>query len=503
MTTTTWAEFQHQTDAERIFLAEIEAAEAANPANVVTLRLATYDMAFDEFWHGVVVGVPRLRRSLQGTFGGQSAVSWGELECVREDGYTVTPDDAVTLDDLLDGTYLVAGRAIVIKYGGEDLPESEYRTIFSGTCGALRSWNNAGFRIEIGDPLEALRQKKATPNVIPQALNTPESVVGKPVPLALGRCRNVSPILIDDVAYTYRVSDAAPAGVGCSAVTAVHDDGAAVSYTDHGDGTFTLALSPVGTITADVDGATFSGVYKNTVGGILNGLLTTLGGVSNVSSSHIAALDAAMPYEVGIYVADAVDVLTVMDRLCKGLPIWRAFTRLGQFRCGEFAPPTGTPDLVVDETGTVVGSLSGETDPVIWKQALRFGRNHTPIPEDRAAGSLSLDQKSWLATDWRTAEASDPAIQTAFPLAAEGDPADTALIDAADAEAVAAKWLALQGAFRRRYRITLKPLSLAYELNACARLVFPRFGLELGDEFRIVAVEEDYNGKTVSLELWG
>ena len=348
-----------------------------------------------------------------------------------------------------------------------------------------------------------MRQKKATPNTVPASLNTPDSVVGKPVPLALGRCRNVSPILIDDVSYTYRVTDTAPAGVGCSAVTAVYDDGAAVSYTDNGDGTFTLSLSPVGTITADVDGATFSGVYQNTVGGILNGLLTTLGGVSNVSSSHIAALNAAMPYEVGLYVADAADVLTVMDRLCEGLPVWRAFTRSGQFRCGEFAPPTGAPDLVIDETGIVVGTLSGETEPVVWKQTLRHGRNHAPIPEDRAAGSLTLDQRAWLANEWRTVEAADPAIQTAFPLAAEADPADTALTTKADAEAVAAKWLTLRGAFRRRYRLTLKPLSLAYELHAEARLVFPRFGLELGDEFRIVAVEEDYNAKTVSLELWG
>ena len=499
--TETWAEFQNQTDAERVFLVEIEAAEAADPANTVVLRMATHDKAFDHFHTGIVRGVPRLRRSLQGTFGGMSAVSWGELECIREDGHTLTPDDAVEIDHLLDGTYLVAGRPIRIKYGGENLPESEYQTIFEGTCGPLRDWDNAGFRIEIGDPMDRLRKIKATPNTIPAALRTPDAHVGRPVPLALGRCLNVSPILIDDVAYTYLVSDTAT--LGFSAVTNVYDDGLPVGYADPGDGTFTLTLAPVGTITCDVDGATFGGFYADSVAEILDGLLSVLGGVENISSSHLSALETAIPWQVGLYVADAADLLTVMDRLCAGLPIWRAFTRVGEFRCGEFAPPAGAPDTTIDDTAILLGTLRGETEPAIRKQRIRYGRNHTPIPEDRAAGSLTAAEKAWLAAEWRTAEADDPAILDRFPLAEEAEEMETRLVARADAEACAAKWIALRGAFRRRYRMTLKPLSLAYALDAVARLTFPRFGLEGGTDFRIVAVEEDFNAKTVSLELWG
>ncbi len=69
-------------------------------------------------------------------------------------------------------------------------------------------------------------------------------------PRAFGIGKYVNPLLLDDVNLIYHAA--------YGNVQAVYDDGVSVSFTDNGDGTFTLSNQPVGEISMDVNSANSS-----------------------------------------------------------------------------------------------------------------------------------------------------------------------------------------------------------------------------------------------------
>lgn len=495
----TWAAFSRATDSEKKFIATILAAEVANPENIRVIYIGTSPGPFANYYHSVLKGVSRLKRSLQTAFSGQTAISWGTIKWRREDGDKLTPDQTIDVDDLLSGVWTVDGRPLEIRYGGEKLPESEYQPIFKGTAGRIKSWGRTSFDMEIVSPQQELKTLILNPNTISAGTNVPESSVGRVTPLALGRCKNISPILIDDANYTYLATDTTTAGY--SGISAVYDNGVPVNFADNGNGAFTLAVAPVGTITCDINGAILSGSYKSTIAGIADGLVRVFAGLGDVSidTLSVAACEAALPYTVGLYLNDSTDLLTALDKLMQGIPAWHSFTRTGTFRIGEFALPTGTPDIALSdmEARDVKGS---SYEKLIWSQSILYDKNHTVISQP--AGAVSQAQRAWLSEEYRTAKYADSGIQGVYPLADEADPLSTCLITQADASAVAAKWVSLFGQLRRQYSFKV-PLSLEYELHQEVEFKYPKYGIQTGFKSRLISITEDYTNKKIELVLWG
>jgi len=506
VTATTWAQFNRSHDRETVFLLDIQIAEAANPANTKTLHLATAPRAFGAYYYPVVKGVSRLKASLQSAFSGKSAMTWGTVTLRREAGYALTPDRTITADSLLSGAWVLQGRTITIRIGGDALPESEYQIIFRGTCGRLKNWTATSFELDIVAGQAALKSIIINPNTIASGLNVPDSSVGRVKPVALGNCRNVQPILINDSTQTYFFHDTTT--VGYSGLAAVYDDGADITAnaTDNGDGTFTLSVSPVGTVTCDIAGAVFGdpAAYQDDIAGISDGLLRAFAEYTDddIDTDSVTACATALPYEVGLYSSDKTSLLDALDQLASGIPCFHTFSRTGIFSIAEFSAPAATPDLTI--TDMICADVKGAVyDTLLYSQPVLYDRNRTVINENQAAASISQDLKSWLAEEWRTTEYRDTAIKTVFPLATEGAALETCLINKADADAVAAKWIALMGTWRRTYTMTITPLSLDYSLHQTALFKCPSFGLSAGFLCRVIEITEDYATRKSSLTLWG
>jgi len=150
--------------------------------------------------------------------------------------------------------------------------------------------------------------------------------------------------------------------------------------------------------------------------------------------------------------------------------------------------------------------LELETEPTelpAWRQRVTWGRSWTLQSADSLAGGTDPDHRDFVGQESRLAVAEDPAIQDVHRLARDPEPVSSLLDAKADAEAEAARLLALYGARRELYRVTVKTQPYRLELGDSVRLDYPRFGLQPGRIFRIVGLEERADTHRVTLELWG
>ena len=190
------------------------------PANVMYLPVLASSFAFTE------------RMSLDGSIN----LSVGTLELHNEDGI---------LDSWLDEVWV--NRTISVRVGDVSWPRSDFRVVFSGVIAELAA--NGPTRLSI-----VLRNKL-------ERLNTPatETVLGgttankdRLLPVTLGECHNVTPLLVNPAEHEYRWHTGA-----AERLIDVRDEGVPVAATPNlAAGTFKLVKSPKGAITASVQGAT-------------------------------------------------------------------------------------------------------------------------------------------------------------------------------------------------------------------------------------------------------
>jgi hypothetical protein len=179
--------------------------------------------------------------------------------------------------DFLINQYAVDGRSVIVKYGELGAPYNTFLTVFSGTA-ADWTIDESGVHIILRDNSYKLTVP-AQSNVYggTGGADGGADLTGKRKPRAFGYVQNVEPPLSDPSLLIYQVNDGA-----IQAVTAVYDRGSALTpgadfatyalltAASPGAGTYITCLalgfirlgsSPVGTVTADISGA--SGVVDN------------------------------------------------------------------------------------------------------------------------------------------------------------------------------------------------------------------------------------------------
>ncbi len=132
----------------------------------------------------------------EGSTGGESEVGYGEVVLINIDG---------GLDSLID--YGFSGRQIVIKA----ILSSGTYTLLTGTMEQpTATWEEISIRIkdrqtELDVPIQPT--KYAGNNVLPAGLEGTADIKGKPKPLLFGKCRNITPVLVNTSKLIYQVND--------------------------------------------------------------------------------------------------------------------------------------------------------------------------------------------------------------------------------------------------------------------------------------------------------
>lgn len=510
-----------------VIAVEVDCYDATIPG-VRTLRYATIafttrpsDTPANTFYEGRIKQPGNFQRntfSNQRTFG-QSQISFGEVVLTNYDG---------GLDALLD--YSFSGRAITIKFGNianDGTPPTSWTTIIRGSLEqAELSWQEVTFRLR-DRQLDVAKPIQQTRFAGTGGMEGGTNLTGKPKPLVFGSVLNIAPPLVDPTRFIYQVHS----GSTVNSVSMVYDRGARLTagaaYTSLADiqtnapgaGTFRvwndttgcyfrLAANPSGVVTADV--VRGAAVANRTVGQLFSQILQAAGVVSgDISAADITALDAAAPYDTGVYANHDNDVtaLQLLDDLCPSVGAWYGTDALGMFRIGQIVLPTGTSvgTLTTTEMLKIERVASRDTGAGIpaWKVKVGFQYLYEVLGD--LTNTATAADKAYFAEQYRRVETSDATVKTANVLSPEIE-FGTQLLSQADATAEATRRLTIYKTRRDMYTVSVRvdsALAGVLDLGKIVTLQINRFGMSAGKKFLIIGIRANVRLFHYDLTLWG
>lgn len=515
---------------ETIYLLEVEAYDPALPG-VRTLRYST--------GQGYVTSPaatpanthfpPRLMESVafrvsafsDGRVMGGTSVGTGTISLANADE---------VLSPLLD--YGFDGRPLTVWIGKQDAAfPGGFTRFFSGTVEQAVAEDDA-IVLRIRDQLQILRQpfsevRYAGTNVLPNGVEgTADDIANQVKPHTYGRCYEVPGVLVNSALQIWQVHNGA-----VQAIDAVYDRGIAYTFgTNHANlaalqaatvtegtyhtclslGLYRLGVTPIGPVTADVRGDN-SGGYVNRVGAIVQRMLVNQCGVSlsDIDTATFTTLDALAPYEVGIHVSGEQTRLSVIDQLLVSVGAWLVPTRLGTWTIGRLVAPTGTAaaTFTSDQIYKLTKRPTGDDarGVPIKQVVLRYRKNWQQFRAADISGAVSSERKLILENEWRTTTADDPSVVVKH-LQAEKLERDCLFVNKADADAEAARLLALHGVRRDLLDGELAPVAsaVALEIGTVVTLATSLLGYDAGRKVVVVGLQTDGGGtEKITPQFWG
>jgi hypothetical protein len=421
------------------------------------------------------------RLSLDGSGAG---MSFGDIEINNTEG---------RLDSWLSDVW--TNRSVKMFVGDMRWARADFRLVFDGFAADLTSNARDVLNLTVRDKLQRLNT-----SISEATLGGTSANADRLLPIVLGEVHNFEPLLVDKATLQYQVHNGAT-----ERLIEVRDNGVPVTATaDLAAGTFTLAASPAGTVTASVQGAKLSGTYVNTAAKLVQ-LLATQYGTDPFSSGDLdavslAAFDAANPQPLGRPVMDRENVLAVAQELAASVGAQVIVSATALLQLIKIAlPATGTPTAVTasnmaDKSLSIVRRV-----PVIASVKLGYCKNWA-VQTNLQTGIPTAD-KDLFGQEWLTSTASDAAVASTYKLSQQAIQTDTLLLTKSDADAESARRLALWKVPRTVFQYVGEPELMLEPLGGYQTITHPRFDLSEGVDVQIVSVTRDWREPSVTFQV--
>lgn len=343
-----------------------------------------------------------------------------------------------------------------------------------------------------------------------------DDLKGKRIPLVFGKAREISPPRLGALPI-YQINDGP-----FEAVLGVRDKGVQLTFaadyatyaalaaasisashyaTCLAQGYIRLGSEPTGLVTADVKGDNRDG-YVETTADIVRWAIrncTEIADPDDLHTSSFDALNAAQPAKVNYWIGpeDSIRVADFVANLMGGIGGWGGHRRDGGYAVRRFEAPAGVPAIsitrgfILGENEPQRGELPSNYNPPPWRWRVAYARAWTV--QNELAGGVDGAHKAFVAEQFRLATAENEAIKVDHPTAQDREPVQSFFDEEADALAEAERRLALFGASRRIYSVTVPREALARDLGDVGKLTFPRFDLSVGKLVTIVEIDEGFD----------
>ncbi len=434
-------------------------------------------------YRALIVGGVKLSETLSLETNG--ALSYGEIELDNTDA---------TLDSWLEDVW--ENRSVSVYFGDSRWERSDFRLVFKGMLGGISSQRRERLNLFLRDSL--------------QRLNTPitDSKLGgttpnkdKLIPLTFGECHNVSPLLTDPALHEYQVH-----GAAIEDIIEVRDNGAPVSVTEYlSTGKFRLAASPVGTITASVQGNKPS-TYSNQIADNIKYLVKNYGTVANrltdsdIDSTNFTAFASANTAPIGLYLSDRTNLLEACQQLAGSVGAQVTMSRAGLLQLLRIDfPPSGTPRLL-DRNDIVEHKLEVDSKlDVAASVQIGFCKNYTV--ENNLQTVIPEEHKTLYGEEWLTNTQTDSTVATKYKLLTEPVRKDTLLLRSTDASTEATRRLNIVKDQRIVYKMSCFVSAFDLVLGQAVTLQYPRFGLDVGVLGVVVGLEPDWMNSRINVKV--
>lgn len=464
----------------RLALVEVDTDIPRYLSNVAYTTLPT-DTPANRVYRPVVAGGFAFSESL--SLSGGASVSVGSLELHNEDG---------SLDGWLDEVW--ANRAVRVYIGDATWPRADFRLVFSGLVDKLGSSAANRLGIVLRDKLQRLNTA-----VSETKLGGGTDNKDRLLPVTLGECHNVTPLLSNPSLHEYQWHPDTAYGL-----LEVRDNGVPVNFTNLSSaGKFRLLATPAGTITASVKGYV---PYRDSAAGLVETLAVAYGTLgqrftsADLDRANLDAFHAACPQPLGVYVGDRANVLQTMQQIASSVGAQCVMSRDGRLRLVRLALPGTGPAVDIRPQDYEARSLAiKERTDVIAGVKLGYCKNWTV--QNSLDTGIPPEHKDLFAQEWLSASAYDSAVATAYRLNTDPQQEDTYLLTEADAQAEATRRLNLWKVQRTVYRVRGFAQCLRLELGQAVTLYGERFGLQAGRAGMVVGLQLDWMAGRADVEV--
>lgn len=399
----TLAEYLRRQNAAIVLLVDID-YDTADPIRLSTLPYITEpgDSDANVLFAPVVAkrGLPRLSQRLRDVWGGLAVASWGDLPLVSHRVNHNGTERNLATESL-------RGRSLRLRITGPRslVPYSEARTIFIGRIAEATARSDGSLRLTLEDTSAAWLDAVLPPARYDAAAmppGFPASNDGKPRPMVVGKVAHARPALIDATNHIYEFD--AYAGAGNVTVHSMYDNGAAVAFTDNGDGTVTLVNPPSGVITGTPEVTLTNGTNTNEEWQIAEHLLTTYGGVTTFN--HWTSGVTGSAAYAGVYLSERTTLGEVVGRIARGMFGWCAMAPDGSVSLQALdVPAAGGPTITAAQR---LGDVEWRDLPTRYNRIpVLYERNDAP--RDTVAASVGLDFGAYLQSEGNEGAAEDAA----------------------------------------------------------------------------------------------
>jgi hypothetical protein len=437
--------------------------------------------------------------------------------------------DLANTDGYYDGLHYVSfdARPFVMYYGeaGTAYP-SGWKKLFAGTGQGVE----AGLKVatlRVRDKLLLFDKPVCSntyggTNVLPAGFDgTANDIKGQRKARTFGVCPEVSPRCSNTSLRVYDVNDGAVTDVpeayhkgaaltkgadyASEADMIANDPGANTYRVWKTGGKIRLGFTPDGVVTCKVvEGATSA---DRTYAQVMKRLALAAGLSSGeISSSHVTAMDAETAAEVGIYVDDDRTFLQAMTEVAGSINFFGFGRTSEQFVLGRMTVPAGAYVATIKPYEVIRIDRRPPRDVDIPAKKVTVLHSKIWTTQTSDVAGVALDRQAYLAEDYRKSvfPAGATTVDTQWKLARELEFV-TSLVTAADGDAEAERLYGIYSVRRDIYDVTihLSRFKDAVDLMSVVRLIYPRFGLDSGRDFRVIGLEIDLKRKEVTLSLWG
>jgi len=388
--------------------------------------------------------------------------------------------------------YAWAGRRVSIFLGDKSWARSDFKLMINGFIDSFEASDEKTLTLKI----RGLEYQLDVP--ISNNLLTTGNDKDKPKPLSFGNIYNASPVLIDSALQKYMVHD------GNIDNVIAKDNGAVLTITQTGDGTFTLTTGGTSNLTTDIQGYKPAGAsYITTAVDIVKYIFTTYTGLTSgdLDTASFDTLNALCPQIAGIYTRNGAKVVDVANELLASIGAFYTRSIAGKIVLKRFDVPTNSPVLYLNSDTDMAKTFKIEQIlPPLYRVSVGYNRNYSVL--QTVAGALAVDVKAKLQQEWRVATATNLTTLTAYPLASVTDQYGTCLQIEADAATEASRLLALHGVQRIVYSIDASISAFNLQLGDTINLKANRYGFDNGKNCVVVGIDYQLSKNKVKLKLW-